>query len=334
MENGVDNTKPKLDFLYKAIDDTQSIIRFSDTKALAVVGFWTIIINSVINTRKDWLETIDDLNNFNRIVFIIFVMFMVWCFLKSIWLAYLTLVPMINPTKQINNEGIETKDMFFLNQTIPDIKGKYLYNNYEDLKLKSSVFEYVENLNDSSDKNLINELTCELHKVSLIRGFKVHRVNSAIKSIINFLVILLIGGFYILLNHVFSKTYIPSYFDFDFNIKLFIVLYIAHKIADYLFQTDFQAKNKDNSWTALFIHCSVYTIVLTIMGYIFVGYFDWRATFIIFISHIVLDKKTFLNWWSINIKRMPNIEDENSKSVFMELDQAFHYVILFIICLL
>ena len=113
MENSVDNIKSKFDFIYKAIDDTQNTIRFSDTKALAVIGFWTLIINSVISTRSDWLGLIDRLDNFNKTIFIIFALLIIGCFLKSIWLAYLTLVPMISPKSQVNYEGIETKDIFF-----------------------------------------------------------------------------------------------------------------------------------------------------------------------------------------------------------------------------
>lgn len=334
MENEKDTIKPRLDFLYKAIDDTQNIIRFSDTKALAVVGFWTLIINTLIRTKEDWLFIINQLNDFNKIVLLIFMVIIVICFMKSIWLAYLTLVPMINPKDQINHDEINTKDMFFLHLTTPTIKGKYLYNNSTDLKLTSKVSDYINDINSISERDLITELVSELHKVSLIRGYKVHRVNIAIKSVINFLIILLVGGFYILLNKIFSESFIPFYFDIELNIKLFIVLYIAHKIADYLFQTDFQAINKAKSWNALVTHCSIYTIILTTMAYIFAGYFDWRASFIILVSHIIIDKKVFLNWWAVNVKKMSNIEGEDKKSIFLELDQAFHYIIIFIICLI
>ncbi len=39
------------------------------------------------------------------------------------------------------------------------------------------------------------------------------------------------------------------------------------------------------------------------MAYIFAGYFDWRASFINLVSHIIIDKKLFLNWWAINVKK-------------------------------
>lgn len=334
MENEKDTLKPKLDFLYKAIDDTQNIIRFSDTKAIAVVGFWTLIINTVIRTKEDWLSIIDQLNDFNRIVLMIFMVMIVICFMKSIWLAYLTLVPMINPKDQIDQNGINTKDIFFLHKTTPDIKGRYLYNNSSDLKLTSNLSGYINDINSTSEKDLVTELVSELHKVSLIRVYKFHRVNIAIKSVINFLIILLVGGFYVLLNKIFSESFIHLYFDIELNIKLFIVLYIAHKIADYLFQTNFQAINKVENWKALVTHCSVYTIILTTMAYVFAGYFDWRACFVIFVSHIIIDKKVFLNWWAVNVKKMSDTEGVDKRSVFLELDQAFHYIIIFIICLI
>ncbi|OFD71173.1 MULTISPECIES: DUF3307 domain-containing protein [Bacillus cereus group] len=120
----------------------------------------------------------------------------------------------------------------------------------------------------------------------------------------------------------------------ELNVSLFIVLYIGHKIGDYLFQTDYQAVNKKDNWLALISHCFIYTLAVSIMAYVFVGFFNWTAIFILFISHIIIDRKIFLNWWAKNIKRIRDTEEPTVQPGLIELDQAFHYIILFIISFL
>lgn len=120
----------------------------------------------------------------------------------------------------------------------------------------------------------------------------------------------------------------------ELNVSLFIVLYIGHKIGDYLLQTDYQAVNKKNNWIALISHCFIYTLAVSIMAYVFVGFFNWTAIFILFISHIIIDRKIFLNWWAKNIKRIRDTEEPAVQPGLIELDQAFHYIILFIISFL
>ncbi|KMP19392.1 DUF3307 domain-containing protein [Bacillus paranthracis] len=120
----------------------------------------------------------------------------------------------------------------------------------------------------------------------------------------------------------------------ELNVSLFIVLYIGHKIGDYLLQTDYQAVNKKDNWIALISHCFTYTLAVSIMAYVFVGFFNWTAIFILFISHIIIDRKIFLNWWAKNIKRIRDTEEPAVQPGLIELDQAFHYIILFIISFL
>ncbi|KFL63784.1 DUF3307 domain-containing protein [Bacillus cereus ATCC 10876] len=120
----------------------------------------------------------------------------------------------------------------------------------------------------------------------------------------------------------------------ELNVSLFIVLYIGHKIGDYLLQTDYQAVNKKDNWIALISHCFIYTLAVSIMAYVFVGFFNWTAIFILFISHIIIDRKIFLNWWAKNIKRIRDTEEPAVQPGLIELDQAFHYIILFIISFL
>lgn len=67
------------------------------------------------------------------------------------------------------------------------------------------------------------------------------------------------------------------------------------------------------------------------MGYIFAGYFSWIAIFIIFVSHVIIDRRIILIWWAKNVKKMTNTENESVQPTMMELDQAFHYIIIFLV---
>ncbi|WP_092269302.1 DUF3307 domain-containing protein [Brevibacillus centrosporus] len=117
------------------------------------------------------------------------------------------------------------------------------------------------------------------------------------------------------------------------NVELFIILYVAHKVADYLFQTDGQARFKSEDWGFLLRHCIVYTITVLGFAYLVIGYFSVAATILIFFSHLILDKRDFLNWWAVHIKRIKDPNSQHVSTVMLELDQAFHYIVLLIISL-
>lgn len=117
------------------------------------------------------------------------------------------------------------------------------------------------------------------------------------------------------------------------NVELFIVLYIFHKIADYLFQTDGQARFKSEDCGYLIRHCVVYTVTVLGGAYLFLGYFNWAAFFLVFFSHLVIDKRDFLIWWAKHVKGIEQPDHPSTSNVMLELDQALHYIILFIICL-
>ncbi len=333
MSEEKNNGKNKLDFLYKAIDDTQNTIRFTDTKAGAVIAFWTLVLNILIRTKNEWYIFLLGIEGKSeQFLIATFIIIMVFNFFKSIWLSYLTLVPRINPGKQINTDDFESHSLFFRSETTPDIKGKYLYGNYNNLQMKESAKEYYNKILELDNAKIEKELVVELKKISLIRNVKLARTSSAITSVIYFLITIMLLLIYLIGTKLTGMIGINNFLPgVDFNIKLFIVLYIGHKIADYLLQTDRQAVMKTKSLKALLSHCFIYTLVLMLMSYFFTGYFSWTAIFIIFVSHVIIDRRVILIWWAKNIKKMSNTKDETVQSTLMELDQAFHYLIIFLV---
>lgn len=289
-------------------------------------------MNILIRTKDEWYVFLISIKNISeQLLLLIFILVMIFFFLKSMWLSYLTLVPRIDPKNQVNIEGFDAQGLFFLSETTSEIKGKYLYGNYSDLQMKESAKDYHYKITKLDNVAIEKELVLELQKISLIRNVKIARASSAITSVIYFLITILLLFLYFFGNMLFDFVNISNLLGLDFNVKLFIVLYVGHKIADYLLQSERQALLKTHSWKALLTHCVIYTLVLTITGYLFVGYFSWIATFIIFLSHIIIDRRTVLIWWAENIKKITNTKNESVKASMMELDQAFHYIIIFLV---
>lgn len=119
--------------------------------------------------------------------------------------------------------------------------------------------------------------------------------------------------------------------SYSLNCELFIVLYVAHKIADYILQTDKQAVGKSSKYKPLLIHCFIYASFITVLIYGTLGIWRWDIWLILFLSHAVLDQGTFVKWWAITIKGMNLAKMPGHSAVLIELDQAFHYVVLFVI---
>lgn len=328
--------KNTLDFLYKAIDDAQNTIRFTDTKAGAVIAFWTTILTLTFRHYSSLYSLFfSSINNMiEQVMLIILIVILGWFLIKSIWMSYMTLVPRINPKQHINHEDFEVDDLFFLANTVPKIQGKYLYKDYENLKMELGSKEYYEKLSTKKSEGIIKELIMELQKVSFIRNLKLARTNLAISSVIQSCITMILVLIYIIGQKIIAFKGGVILNDIHLNISLFIILYIGHKVADYLFQTEFQAINKDNNWWALIRHSFVYTLILTVLAFLIIGFFNWTAVFILFISHVFIDKRNFLIWWSKHIKKMSNTENDSVRPVLMELDQAFHYVIIFIVSFL
>lgn len=101
-------------------------------------------------------------------------------------------------------------------------------------------------------------------------------------------------------------------------------LLVAHLIGDYLFQTSWMAMNKAKKWDALFVHCLVYTLTIWIVAWLtFGGLSVWGILFI-FLTHLFLDRRTFILWWTRNIMKT----GDNPGWLAIMADQVFHIIVL------
>lgn len=104
----------------------------------------------------------------------------------------------------------------------------------------------------------------------------------------------------------------------------FDYLLIGHLIGDFLLQSSWMAKNKATKWLPLLTHVLVYTIVVSIFGGVSGG-LSLAAIALIFISHIVLDRKTFVAFWVRNVQTAKGAEQA---WLCIMADQIFHIIIL------
>jgi hypothetical protein len=63
-----------------------------------------------------------------------------------------------------------------------------------------------------------------------------------------------------------------------------LLLQAVHWLADFVLQTDWQAKNKSKNWWALTKHVGVYSLCFAFLG--------WQFTAITFVTHFVTDAIT------------------------------------------
>ncbi|ABO51590.1 hypothetical protein Dred_3088 [Desulforamulus reducens MI-1] len=104
--------------------------------------------------------------------------------------------------------------------------------------------------------------------------------------------------------------------------NLFEWLLMGHLVGDYLLQTRWMAENKGSQTLALVLHSLVYTGAVFVFS-LPVGGIKLSGVAVIFISHLILDKRTLTNWWITNINKSPDI-------LWLRImnDQTFHLLVL------
>ncbi|MET3505437.1 DUF3307 domain-containing protein [Halalkalibacter oceani] len=120
----------------------------------------------------------------------------------------------------------------------------------------------------------------------------------------------------------------------------FIVMFVGHRIGDYLLQTDWQAQNKAINTYARLKHVIVYSLTISLL---LIPFFSWYTALIVFlltmIEHFIIDSRKPIVWWKTFLEtKVAKQKDFNIKSlpffVMIEIDQTVHYIRIFIIAVL
>lgn len=106
---------------------------------------------------------------------------------------------------------------------------------------------------------------------------------------------------------------------------LFSYLIVGHLVGDFLLQTSWMAEGKAKKWAPLLLHCIVYTSAICVSFLVATGNIPIIMIAIVFSSHVILDRRTFVAWWSKTIMGV-----KNGKPVWLLImvDQVFHVLIL------
>ena len=104
-------------------------------------------------------------------------------------------------------------------------------------------------------------------------------------------------------------------------------LIAGHMIGDYLLQNKWMAENKAKKLSALLVHTAVYTVAVWVASQ-GAGGLRWLGILLIFVSHSLLDNRKFVTWWCKYITR-----SDPAIYLAMMTDQAWHIVVLMLVCL-
>lgn len=201
----------KHEVLYKAIEDTQNTIRFTDTKAGAIFVLGGIVIAFVATLFKDLISFYKELlivfpnNQFDVLIQIVllsaFLVGMGFIYL-SINLSIRAIAPKSGENGSINVDIQERiSPIFYLKDITPAPNFFNLFNDKKGaFKLETKFTEIKQDLTELDETKLINSLIVELQKLSAIRELKLQRVRQSFRFFmwgINFLLIKLLMVFFI-----------------------------------------------------------------------------------------------------------------------------------------
>lgn len=105
----------------------------------------------------------------------------------------------------------------------------------------------------------------------------------------------------------------------------FSFLLVAHLIGDYLFQTKWMAMYKATKWLPLLVHSLVYTVVVAVVAFVGFGGLSVAAVAFVFVTHVALDRRTFVAWW---VRTVMGSTGKESGWLSIVVDQIFHIIVL------
>ena len=123
-------------------------------------------------------------------------------------------------------------------------------------------------------------------------------------------------------------------------VSVFASFLVAHMVGDYLFQTDWQARNKRGglsggvAFRALASHVTTYTLAFA-PALIWIGdeldaAWALLAAALIFLPHLIIDDGRLVRLYLARVKRVDGFDVGIAASV----DQSFHVLSLFLVAIL
>lgn len=105
----------------------------------------------------------------------------------------------------------------------------------------------------------------------------------------------------------------------------FDFLLLAHLLGDFPLQTNWMAIYKATKWFPLIAHSMLYTATLAVIAFFGFGGLAWWRLLIIFLAHVILDRRTIVAWWMTHVMRT-NLSENRWLGIMV--DQVFHVTVL------
>ena len=170
----------RLEFLYKAVDDTQNTIRFIDTKAAFCVTLLSAMVVGVLQSVPVHPSQL------HRISFFVFLACVGLCLLVCLRVIF----PVIKPHSAPSPDHARVLPKYFIHQQKGHHWIRHTVSDSVDDVLADDHASYTAALSAATDADLLIAMCDELLMVSLIRQIKSDRMHAAIFSLI-----LAIAGF-------------------------------------------------------------------------------------------------------------------------------------------
>jgi len=194
----------RIEYLYKAIEDSQNTIRFTDTKASLLLVGLTIIATFMTSFCNILNPLISLPSNFIKVITLLLGFITLACFITSAFISFKAINPLSSPTVHIEPSKQPVKIPFYLFSIIPKLKWKDTLCEFKSSKLNYKIDELFGFYSTATENDIIYSLTYELAKVSYIREKKIFRVNKAIGLFKIGIILWLITSLSVLLRNVFS----------------------------------------------------------------------------------------------------------------------------------
>jgi hypothetical protein len=165
----------KINFLNTAISDAQELIRFIDNKTAIIITILGAFVVSFFASLDKIVEYSAGYSNWFWLFLGVFFFLITLCIIVTTRI----IKPTNNPIDNINfGSGTKPSLKFFLSPN--DYSKGFLqsFKNSKKFKLSENFETYIQQVNLSTDSDIINALTLELFKVNYIRNIKNDRFNT------------------------------------------------------------------------------------------------------------------------------------------------------------
>ncbi|MCQ1529517.1 DUF3307 domain-containing protein [Lutispora saccharofermentans] len=329
MDQSEKKYSEKYSFLYSAINDTQEIIRFTDTKSGAVIVVVMGLIAGVVTLIDKYYTSLKQLTILPEMIAILGVSYFLVCLFISLILSLRSINPANDPNHHIDiGDWLnKPKIKYYLCGMTPTMRWEDYLWELEDLKFSISASEYYKIMEESENTDILKALIMELLKLSYIREKKMQRTKAALIWLEQCICTAALTIIMVLVTYYIEFS--PSWSIKNQNYNMFLYLIVGHIVGDFLLQTNWQVENKNRISIALIIHSLVYVIVAYLFSLI-AGGLSLISIAVICFSHALLDKGDIVNWW---LKKVKKEQTDNVQMRFL-VDQSLHVLVLFIVTII